>query len=308
MVFSQPRFYTFDELASFARMASDRFKQERRSEESHWSRVYSKAFSEAEQAAAEVIRATQGLQDLSSLGALLGKGYLPIVRYMMRPSVSDDDLSNLTGVATRLPVALAKVSSSKAIAEYVARNVNTDIAPWLKTNTSPSAPDVVAACRAVAALMADQKTKTAMRGASSKKQERVVRETIVRECGFATRRGKDFDRLSDIPEPGVLFERETKVAGAKTDVVLGLYDGRFMALECKVSNTELNSVKRLNREAVEKVVKRRTAFGQNGVVPGVVLQGCFKASDLAKAQDDGAAIFWSLDLAPLVAFIKGTKA
>lgn len=42
--------------------------------------------------------------------------------------------------------------------------------------------------------------------------------------------------------------------------------------ECKVSNSKVNSHKRLNHEAVDKVAKWEDAFGRQ-CVPGAVLQG-----------------------------------
>jgi hypothetical protein len=62
----------------------------------------------------------------------------------------------------------------------------------------------------------------------------------------------------------------------KADVVIGLWDGRKMALECKVSNSELNSIKRLNNDAAMKAVEWRKEFGALGVEPGALLAGVFK--------------------------------
>ena len=108
------------------------------------------------------------------------------------------------------------------------------------------------------------------------------------------------------PARGQVFERETKVAGTKADIVLGLFDGRIMCLECKVSNSEVNSFKRLNHEAVDKVFKWRAAFGEQ-CVSGAVLQDCFKTANLVSAQDAGAFLFWSSDLSPLVEFVNSTR-
>ena len=49
--------------------------------------------------------------------------------------------------------------------------------------------------------------------------------------------------------------------GRKADFVVCLYDGRKMPLECKVSNSSTNSVKRLNNDAAVKAVRWIQGFG-----------------------------------------------
>lgn len=181
-----------------------------------------------------------------------------------------------------------------------------DIFPWIEAGEQPTDKQKHAACVAVAALIADQKTKTMMRGQSSHAQEKIVRDALVNECGMRIVDGHDFAMLPDAPNPGEIFKRETKVDGTKADVVFGLFDGRIMCLECKVSNSEVNSYKRLNHEVVDKVAKWKEAFGRQ-CVSGAVLQGCFKTSNLLAAQEEGAYLFWSADLSELIKFVNSTK-
>ncbi|MGH2771058.1 MAG: XamI family restriction endonuclease [Actinomycetota bacterium] len=56
-----------------------------------------------------------------------------------------------------------------------------------------------------------------------------------------------------------------------------------MALECKVSNSALNSVKRLIRETGGKARSWRNAFGLQ-IVTGAVLAGVYKLGNLLDAQ------------------------
>lgn len=93
------------------------------------------------------------------------------------------------------------------------------------------------------------------------------------------------------------------MAGKKADIVIGLADGRFMDLECKVSNSEINSFKRLNHEVVDKIRTWQHAFGQNGVVGAALLAGVCKTANLADAQDEGVSIFWSHELCTLGDFL-----
>jgi len=79
-----------------------------------------------------------------------------------------------------------------------------------------------------------------------------------------------------------------------------------MAIECKVSNSATNSVKRLNNDAAAKAERWISQFGKAQVVPVAVLAGVFKVLNLEQAQDLGLTLFWSHDLDKLGAFIEST--
>ena len=49
-----------------------------------------------------------------------------------------------------------------------------------------------------------------------------------------------------------------------------------MPLECKVSNSSTNSVKRLNNDAAVKAETWRQDFGTVPIVPAAVLSGVYK--------------------------------
>ncbi len=82
----------------------------------------------------------------------------------------------------------------------------------------------------------------------------------------------------------------------KADFIIGVPDGRIMALECKVSNSALNSIKRLNNDAAIKAEIWRQDFGDRNVVPAAVLAGVYKSSHLESAQERGLCLFWSHSL------------
>jgi len=58
-----------------------------------------------------------------------------------------------------------------------------------------------------------------------------------------------------------------------------------MPIECKVSNSSLNSVKRLNNDAAVKAVGWKRDFGLRQVVPAAVLGGVYNLHNLLEAQD-----------------------
>lgn len=78
---------------------------------------------------------------------------------------------------------------------------------------------------------------------------------------------------------------------------------RVLAIECKVSNSKTNSIKRLNNDAAVKAEYWLTQFGIRQVVPAAALAGVFKLLSLEQAQQRGLALWWTHDLAKLGEFI-----
>lgn len=303
-----PKRYTWLELVEMSLTMTEDFVRARHEAENHLAERYHESFEKALKDVEAVFKRTEALRSLSSESGqeLLISGYLQTLRNMCRPTVSEDDFKNLSDTGTVSASKFSDIGLSQSALDYLERNLNRDIFSWLDADTAPTDSERHAAAVAVAALAAEQKTKTLMRGSSSKRQEQAVREALIARCGLKSVASKSFELLSNGPGKGELFDRETLVAGTKADVVLGLYDGRIMCLECKVSNSEVNSFKRLNHEAVDKVKKWAGSFGKQ-CVSGVVIQGCFKAANLVSAQDDGAYLFCSSNLTPLIDFINGTK-
>jgi hypothetical protein len=113
--------------------------------------------------------------------------------------------------------------------------------------------------------------------------------------------------LAEAPRPGE-FCRESMLGTRKADFLIGLFDGRTMALECKVSNSATNSIKRLNNDAAVKAEVWRRDFGEMNVIPAAVLSGVYKLHHLEDAQRRGLALFWSHTLdAQLLDWIERTR-
>lgn len=297
-----------DEMLLAANTARQRFREERVASERRWSGCYDEHFETARRRIEHVLERTDCLLDLETgMGELLGSGYLDVLRYMCRPTVSSDDFANVSDIGSVAPSKLRMPEAARKAAAFFSRNLNGSLFPWVERGALPDEADLLAACRAVAALVADQKTKTSMRIAPSRSQEEAVRSALVDHAGFARVPSHDIATLADVPAAGEVFAREASVGGVKADVVLGLHDGRFMALECKVSNSGINSYKRLNHEVTDKVEKWYGMFGRNGIVGGCVLQGVYELENLMSAQEAGVGIFWSHDLDALVRFVERTR-
>lgn len=94
--------------------------------------------------------------------------------------------------------------------------------------------------------------------------------------------------------------------GRKADIIVGLWDNRIMPIECKVSNSAVNSVKRLNNDAAVKAETWVRDFGQIQVVPTAVLSGAYNLHNLVNAQKRGLTLFWAHNLKSMVQWIEET--
>ena len=185
--------------------------------------------------------------------------------------------------------------NARRVADLVLRLIDPHRFPWIAENRPPTSDEVERAVVASAALVAAQKVSTARRSAS-KLQEDAVKE-VLRSCGFIEDGSRpDIETLVDAPEPNH-FRGESKLGRTKADIVARLPDQRLLAVECKVSNSAVNSYKRVNHEAVGKARSWLSDFGKRQIVPAAVLSGVFKPANLATAQDEGLALFWAFRLA-----------
>ena len=158
---------------------------------------------------------------------------------------------------------------------------------------------------ATTALLAMRRLETLRRNAVKTRQEALVAEQL-QAAKFDLVATRTIRTLSDAPAAGQ-FCRESTLGNRKADFVIGLFDGRTMPLECKVSNSSTNSVKRLNNDAAVKAEVWRQDFGTVQIVPAAVLSGVYKLHNLLDAQNRGLALFWAHDLGALVDWLRQTK-
>ena len=153
--------------------------------------------------------------------------------------------------------------------------------------------------------MANSRVGTVRRNEGKKRQELLVQEALLarRYKQIPTRTVRT---ITEAPLPGE-FCRESLFGTSKADFLIGLWDRRTMAVECKVSNSSTNSVKRLNREAAGKAEKWIHEFGALGVVPVAVLSGVYKLHNLVDAQQRGLTLYWAHDLDQLLDWIEAEK-
>jgi hypothetical protein len=125
-------------------------------------------------------------------------------------------------------------------------------------------------------------------------------------AAFTQVKPRAISTLRTAPAPGE-FCGESMLGSRKADIVVGLWDDRILAIECKVSNSKINSVKRVKNDAAVKAKLWVQQFGGRLIVPAAVIAGVYHPPNLLSAQDDGLTIWWSHDIAQMTSWIDQTK-
>lgn len=119
------------------------------------------------------------------------------------------------------------------------------------------------------------------------------------KLGWTRRKSKLIDQQAPLKTKEFMHKARfaSGIAGrAEVDIALGLLDTVVLAMECKVTNDETNSVKRIN-DVLKKADAWKDHWG-NFVRPAALLEGVVKMSDIRRLLDKNIEVFWShrLDL------------
>lgn len=224
------------------------------------------------------------------------------LRYLSGPPISDDDLKILAEVPTLAPGILSHDKTKlRKVFTVIEQTIDPYRFPWVLEKRAPTENEKSAALLASSVLLAAQRVSTARRGFGKSNQEGLVKDFLT-SLKYKEVRRMTISTIVEGPANGE-FCGESKLGSRKADVILRLNDTRLMPIECKVSNSATNSVKRINNDAAAKAVDWLKTFGTNQVVPTAVISGVFKVGNLLQAQEAGLTIFWSHDLKKLGKFI-----
>lgn len=299
-----PPYWSDDELELDRRASTTKFRDERLQEPLE---QYLGLFDTYRGVFEELLELTVDLNELSpvTVDVLTNSVFLEALRYLAGPPISTDDLKVLAD-ASLAPGPLRKdPDMADRVIETILMALDRRRFPWVGEGREPDESEREQAALSSAALLANQRTTTSRRSESKKAQEKAVADALL-GVGFEEVSPTPISTLPDAPEKGQ-FCGETKFGSRKADFVVGLWDGRKMPIECKVSNSSTNSVKRLNNDAAVKAKKWIQEFGTAQTVPAAILSGVFKAHNLKSAQEDGLALFWAYKLEALLTWIESTR-
>lgn len=293
------------QLEADLHLAVDLFRVERTTEPLE---RYLLEFAARQQVLASLFRRTKDLTQLRSQGATVldSKEMQEAVRYLAGPPISEDDLKTIASVPSMSPGVLeGEPGHAVQVLDTILLALDRQRFPWVSQNRGPTPSERSAALLASAALVASKRVETTRRNEGKEAQERRVREALL-GAGFAQVDSRPARTQMEAPGPGE-FCRESLLGTRKADLLVGLWDRRLLPIECKVSNSATNSIKRLNNDAAVKAEVWRKDFGELNVVPAAVLAGVFNLKNLVEAQHRGLALFWAHDLDRLVSWIATTK-
>jgi len=300
-----PAKWTDEQLDAERNKAREIFRQERMLEPLE---QYLETFEHYQGVVEDLLETTIDLSNLNetALDVLTNEDLLYAFRYLAGPPVSTDDLKVLAEAKLSHKQLRKNPDMVKRLVEVILAGLDRRRFPWVSDNREATAAERVSAVLASASLIATSRLSTSRRSESKDRQETLVEEALVRAqmVKVATRPIKT---MNQAPRPGE-FCRETELGSRKADFVIGLYDQRLLALECKVSNSETNSIKRLNNDAAAKASRWLKEFGENNVVPSAVLSGVFKLRNLLAAQNNqSCTIFWAHDINTMIEWIQSSR-
>lgn len=303
----QPPIWTEVDLSAAAAEARSLFRAERLEEPLElWKRTFEQSQHRFIRLFDEYGIAHPSLITPLQVAAIFRNQLSDALRYLAGPPISEDDLKVLAEADSLAPSCLdADHAIAGRVLATILQALDTKRFPWLEEGRRPTDAERSAAILASAALITAQRVSTTRRNEGKDAQEQAVRDFLT-GMGFTAVPARPIRTLEDAPARGQ-FCAESMVGSRKADVPVRLFDGQLMPVECKVSNSALNSVKRINNDAAVKAKTWKIEFGINQVVPVAMLSGVFKVSNLVQAQSEGLTLFWAHRLGSMGAFIEATR-
>ncbi len=232
---------------------------------------------------------------------------LTALRYLGAPPISADDLETLIDNSLASTRIAANPEHAKAVRDVIRHILDPKRFPWVYKNRKPTAQEKNAAILASSVVAATQRVQTARRSDEKALLEGAVKTLLVNmEFQQVSTRHNGIQVLRDAPSEGK-FMTGCTIGEHNADIVVGLFDGRLLSLECKASNSEINSRKRINKEVAVDAKDWISKFGDQNIVSAAAIQGVFKPAYLIKAQETPVVFFWGHRLTDLKKFIESTR-
>lgn len=236
---------------------------------------------------------------LDMAGGLQKSGsHLLILRHILAPPVSQDQFSLLCPSYPKrnekTGKALSKVSA-QAIEEIILSGRDREITSWLDIPTKPRKYQIKNLIRTITSILSMQSVATLRRSRLSSEQESSV-VNLLQSRGWTKQSSGLISNLTDVKRQHFLHKAKfaTRTRPQEVDIACGLSGTVVLAMECKVTNDETNSVKRIN-----DVLKKASAWQDHWgsfVHTAALLQGVIAFKDVQRLLEARVSVFWSHDL------------
>jgi hypothetical protein len=250
------------------------------------------------------LRASKMLSDIP--GALRQSGkHMMVFRHLMAPPVSQDQFVLICPAYKK-----GKEKNGRSMSVAAATTCGQAFDSWrdkqltkfLCSSRKASWLEIRRVFITLEPLLAFQQVNTARRNRMAREQEKAVTDLL--DSLKWTR-----VTLGLVDKPGTLGLREyahktrfaTQTRPQEVDIACGLKNSIVLAMECKVTNDETNSIKRVN-----DVLKKAAAWQQhwgNFVETAALLQGVIRPADVDRLVNARIEVFWSHDLAAFQAWL-----
>lgn len=264
------------------------------------------AKAEAAELVRAAIEATDHLRDLAG-GVTKSGRHLVALRQMLAPPMSQDQFKIFSAGYSK-----ARENSGGAISAEDAASIaatfesrrDRDVTAWLDQDRPPADAELAMLLAMTTPLLASQMYATRRRGSSSAAQEQAV-IALLTAMEWKKTPTRMIDRRASLGPRE--FAHKTRFATTtrpqEVDIACGLGGTVVLAMECKVSNDETNSVKRVN-DVLKKANSWREHWGKSFVRTGALLQGVFAFKEVERLLDEGVLVFWSHDIGRLEQYLQ----
>ncbi len=258
---------------------------------------------------AATLRATRFLADVEA-GLLQSGEHVTVIRHLLAPPMSQDQFALLCPLYPKRSEKSGSPLSGQAAAAVVsAFNDGRDrkLTRWLDTAHAPSHAQVRNLLRSVVPMLSQQLAATLRRTRMSAAQEGAVIE-MLQNKGWTRQSSALIDTLSDVPVGHFMHKTRfaTKTRPQEVDIACGLGKTVVLAMECKVTNDETNSVKRIN-DVLKKAKGWQDHWG-SFVRTAALLQGVIAFKEVERLLEANVIVFWSHDLAAFDSWLTANAA
>jgi hypothetical protein len=299
-----PRIWNDTELSADIATAIENFRRERLDEPRE---LYTKYFREAQAAFEQIIDDLPDVvgeeRDYEKLAAIASNAeQFRAFRYMAAPPISQDDFITLADTKFSGKRLLEDKAAADRVIDIMSRAMDLARFQWLAEQRRPTKIEREVSINATSALIAAQRVKTFRSNDAKTRQEDAVK-AILKTQSFKETPRRTITGLATFPDPKE-FMGESLVVGHQADVIAVLPDKRIACIECKVSNSALNSRKRLIHDTCGKAPQWHAKLGSANAIVIAVLGGVFSIKQCQFAQNErNVFLVWEHRLGDLADFV-----